>query len=91
MRDYEAFIFGAALLKPDMSHMETWPNVFIKDETYCSFNWDYSNLEEKILELLDSSKKRIDLANSGQSIYKNSISNKGMVEFCNWFTNQIEL
>ena len=33
VRDYETFIFGAALVKPDMAHTETWPNLFVRGQT----------------------------------------------------------
>lgn len=90
VRDYEAFIYGAALLKPDISHMETWPDIFIKGETYQPFSWNFENLESAIIELLNNDKKRIQIANNGQQAYKESISGKGMERFCDWFIQQIE-
>jgi len=90
VRDYEAFIFGAALLKPDISQMVTWPDIFIAGETYQPFRWDFEDLESAILELLNNEKKRIQIANNGQQAYKDSISSKGMEQFCDWFIQQIE-
>ena len=90
VRDFEAFIFGAALLKPDMQHLETWPYYFINDKTYCSFNWDFSDLENKIKELLDSEEKRLQIAFEGQDVYRKSISDQGMIDFCKWFISKIE-
>ena len=26
LKDFETFLTGGMLMKPDMSHMETWPN-----------------------------------------------------------------
>ena len=40
LRDYEAVLGGALLLKPDMSHLETWPDVFVPHDTYAPFDWD---------------------------------------------------
>ncbi len=51
-RDFEAMFSGSLLLKPDMSHLECYPDVFIPDETYVSLNWDLSDLEEKIVYYL---------------------------------------
>lgn len=48
-RDFEASIGGAYLVKPDMSHINTWPNIYSKD-LYHSLDWDFSNLDS--LELL---------------------------------------
>lgn len=90
VRDYESFIYGAALLKPDMSHMETWPDIFIKNETYQPFQWDFKDLESQILDLLHNDQKRIKIATNGQEAYRNSISKKGMEFFCDWFIKQIE-
>jgi hypothetical protein len=44
LRDYEAVISGALLLKPDMSHIETWPDVFVPGETYAPFSWEAEDL-----------------------------------------------
>ena len=90
VRDYEAFIYGAALLKPDISHMETWPALFIEGETYQPISWDFEDMESKIRELLDNKKKRIEMARAGQEAYRDSISQDGMERFCNWFVKQVE-
>jgi len=91
VRDYEAFIFGAALLKPNISHMETWPNIFIEKDTYQPFDWSFSDLKEAIIELLEDDELRIRIANNGQEKYADSISLMGMELFCDWFVQQIEL
>ncbi|WP_232616734.1 glycosyltransferase [Treponema primitia] len=46
-RDFEAIISGSLLLKPDMSHLKTWPNVYIPYETYVPTNWDGTDIIEK--------------------------------------------
>jgi hypothetical protein len=47
-RDLDAAQFGAVLIKPDMSYIETEPNIFEDGVTYISCAHDYSNLKEKI-------------------------------------------
>ncbi len=47
-RDFEAVLNGSLLVKPDMSHLETWPDIFIPNETYIPIQWDGSDLMEKI-------------------------------------------
>src|SRR5512138_693586 len=42
-RDFECLMDGALLVKPDMSHLETWPNYFEPGVTYMPFAWDYSD------------------------------------------------
>jgi hypothetical protein len=89
LRDYEAFIYGATLLKPSMNHMTTWPNIFIENETYQPFQWDFSDLEEHIQNLLSSPSKQVALAQNGQDIYRQSISKQGMAQFCDWFIQHL--
>ena len=36
IREYEALIMGCLLLRPDISHMATWPEIFFNGET-CVF------------------------------------------------------
>lgn len=45
-RDYEAILSGALLIKPDMSHIETAPDIFRANETYIPVAWDFSDLAE---------------------------------------------
>lgn len=50
-RDIESCMVGAVLVKPDMSHLETVPNIYVDDgrsATFVSCNWDYTNIVEKI-------------------------------------------
>ena len=90
LRDFEAFIYGATLLKPDVSHMETWPNVFFPGETYQPVAWDFSDLEKNTLGLLSDPKRRQSIAEAGQDLYRDTISAQGMERFCSWFTGQID-
>jgi Glycosyl transferases group 1 len=53
-RDFEAILAGALLIKPDVSHIETQPGVFLPFKTYVPVKWDFSDLEEKITYYLDN-------------------------------------
>lgn len=88
-RDYEAFKYGALLLKPDTSHMETWPNLFLPDKTYVPLNWDFSNLNEKLEKILFNDNYRIEVSTAGQNAYKESLSPEGMDAFCYRFIEKI--
>jgi hypothetical protein len=46
-RDFEAVLRGAALMKPDMSHLQTWPDIYQPYETYIPVSWDGSDIIEK--------------------------------------------
>ena len=61
-RDYEAISAGAVLLKPDMSHIETQPDIFRPWETYVPLRWDLSDLGEKLRYLLGDAGLRRSLA-----------------------------
>jgi hypothetical protein len=51
-RDFEAVLCGCVLVKPDMSHVETEPDIFIPGETYVPVRWDYADLEGALRQLL---------------------------------------
>jgi hypothetical protein len=53
LRDFEAVLHGSLLLKPDMAHLETWPNIFVPHETYVPFDWDAKTLRETAHRYLD--------------------------------------
>ena len=46
-RDFEAVACGCLLVKPDMGHVRTAPNIFLPEVTYAPVKWNYSDLEEK--------------------------------------------
>ena len=54
LKDFEAFLYGCILLKPCVKHLETWPNLFIENETYVSFKWDFTDLIFKLDNILDN-------------------------------------
>lgn len=47
-RDYEAFATGALLIKPDMGHLRTFPEVFLPGETYVPLRWDSADLTAQV-------------------------------------------
>ena len=54
-RDFEAVVCGCVLVKPDMSHVETEPDIFVPHETYVPVRWDYSDLVPALESLLGDS------------------------------------
>lgn len=52
-RDFEAVACGAVLLKPDMSHLRTQPDVYESWVTYVPVDWDLGNLAERCQWILD--------------------------------------
>lgn len=72
-RDFETIISGALLFKPDMSHLITFPNVYIPNETYVPLKWDGSDLLEKTEFYLNNEKERSRIAHNAYEQYKNEI------------------
>ena len=73
-KDYEAFIYGNLLYKTDISHIETWPDLFIKNKTYIPFRWDLKNFN------LNSLKNKFEqfaiIAKEGQKHYFQYLKDK---------------
>ncbi|MBL8845854.1 MAG: glycosyltransferase family 1 protein [Hyphomicrobium zavarzinii] len=63
-RDYEAIMSGSVLLKPDMSHIETDPDIFVPGKTYVPLRWDLADFEEKVRELVGTPSLREEIANN---------------------------
>jgi hypothetical protein len=51
-RDFEAIFNGAVLVKPDMSHVETWPNIFVENVTYIPVHWSGEDVVDTVDSLL---------------------------------------
>jgi hypothetical protein len=68
-RDFEAFLCGALLLKPDMSGVETWPNIYRDGETMVGHRWDLSDIEQKLDDILAHYDRYVEIARRGQDAY----------------------
>jgi hypothetical protein len=78
LRDFEAVRAGALLMKPDMGHLETWPDVFRPGETYVPFSWDAEDLLEKTGEYLGNNELRLRVARAAWDEYRAQLA--GMEE-----------
>lgn len=83
LRDFEIIICGAALVKPDMSHARTWPDLFRPDETFVAHRWDLADLIDRVDSLLNDQAKRVRIAKTAQDEYKKALSPQGLDEFTN--------
>lgn len=84
-KDYEVAISGSVLLKPDVSHLETWPSIF-NEKTVVQYTWDFSNLESKINEIINNYDAFVDYGVELQRQYKYFVATqKGQEEFCQYF------
>jgi hypothetical protein len=90
-RDYETFMAGAALIKPDMSHLETWPDLYIPDETYFPISWDIEKWKDEFNNILSDESSRKKIAEEGQKRFKNLWDENGMKYFSERFIKLINI
>lgn len=86
-RDFETFISGAVLVKPVMSHIETFPDLFIADETYVPVHWNFSGLEGQLTEMISNYDHYRHIARNGQKRYYDAINDAE--KFISFFKNSI--
>jgi len=87
-RDFEAVRNGALLLKPDMSHLETWPDVFVPEETYVPFSWDADDLVATGERWLDDEAGRKRIVRNAFETYRDQLG--GMRERFEGIVAEIE-
>jgi hypothetical protein len=84
-REFEATVCGVPFMTADMSNINTWPNIYIDGETYLSYNYDITNLEENLNKLIVNKKLRKKLVKNSQKILKDCYNDIGM----NYFLNKL--
>lgn len=78
-RDLEAFMTGAVLVKPDMGHLETRPNLYRAHETYLPVKWDFSDLEDVVCNALSRPDEMHSIANAAFSACSNYLTSNQFV------------
>lgn len=73
-RDFEAIRSHAVLIKPNMDHIDTWPSVYQKNETYLDVRWDGSDLAIVAEQALSNSELCSSLTSSAYTIYAHALS-----------------
>ncbi|PPR34836.1 MAG: hypothetical protein CFH26_00110 [Alphaproteobacteria bacterium MarineAlpha6_Bin4] len=68
-RDFETFLNGAVLIKPNMETIDTWPNWYKVNQTYIPFDWDLTNLEQKIENTIKNYENFKNIAFDAQKTY----------------------
>lgn len=82
-RDFEAFQMRTLLFKPDMSHLETFPNLYL-DSTCISYDWEAKTLLAKSEEILDNIERYQPIADEGHRLFNYYLSeDSGGKEFVN--------
>lgn len=93
-RDFEAFVYGATLVKPSMEHLDTFPQWYIANETYVPIEWDFSNFQSIVDGLRDPEIKKeyLKIAINGQKMFKTFMTTKvGRQEFAQHLVNVLEI
>lgn len=78
-RDYEVVLQGAVLFKPDVSHLETFPDIYRKEETYVPLRWDLSDTAERCYQVLDDPERAQAMAAAARSIYSKWFREGGII------------
>ena len=86
-RDLESCMFGSVLIRPDVSHIETMPNIYVPYETYVPCKHDFSDLNEKIDYVLSDYKnlQRFYVENMRKKYLEEYDPNKTILYYYNFF------
>ncbi len=76
LKDFEVFLTGGVLFKPDMSHMETWPDLFSAGETMLAHSWDLSDFAQRLEDAIANYGKYRAIAAAGQDRYRKHIADR---------------
>lgn len=87
-RDFEAIVYGACMIKQDMSHCITFPDIFQPMKTYVPLKWDFSDFKEKINNAGSDEYRQI--ARNAQVYYKYFFTKEGRMDFAKHIIGQIE-
>jgi hypothetical protein len=79
-RDFETVLMGSLLIKPDMSHVRTEPNIFIPGETYVPVRWDYSDLAEVCARYLADDEERNRITAKAYRVLSEYYSHAGVLK-----------
>ena len=79
-RDYEAVLKGALVVKPDMAHIETRPDIFRPFETYVPVRWDLSDLEEKVHHYVSHPQERDAIVKRAYGVIHNYVGGGEFLE-----------
>jgi hypothetical protein len=89
LRDFELTLCGAACVKQNMDHLDTWPNLW-RSGTYIPWKWDFSDFEDVVRSLPDRKEELMECAENAQECYRNLLAtDRGHQEICDRFIERI--
>lgn len=87
-RDFEAFVYGACMIKQDMNHCITYPDAYQPGVTYIPLKWDFSDFKETLIKAASPEYK--ELAKRAQEYYKHFFTKAGRKDFAKHIVNELE-
>ena len=87
-RDFEAVLCQCLLIKPDMSHIRTEPDIFVPYKTYVPVKWDFSDLKEKCFHYLEHDDEREQIIVQAYEVLSDYYRNK---KFVSKFRNMLSV
>ena len=90
IRDFEAIVQGSVLIKPDVAHLETWPNIYLNGETYLSIPWDLECFEEWYADKLLVKDHQKELSVMAIEQYVASVGHAGTSKFVEKITELVK-
>ena len=90
-RDFECFVYGAALIKPSVEHLRTFPQWYVDGKTYVAIDWDFHNFDEIMNWLKNKPEEVKRIAENGQAMMKHYWSKEGKKEFVDHVINELKL
>jgi hypothetical protein len=90
-RDYEAVMCGALLIKPDMSHVETFPNIFQPFQSYIPIKWDFSDLTEKVNYYLNNPTERARITRNAYQILRDYAVLNGFIDHIRQILEKLQI
>lgn len=81
-RDFEAILCGCLLVKPDMGHLETAPDIFVPGVTYVPVRWDYADLPDVCARWLSDDEGRRRVVERAHAVLTESLT-------AGWFMNRL--
>ena len=68
-RDFEAFVYGATLIKPSMDHLMTYPDWYKENETYIPIDWDFDGFKKVVCKDEYGDDDFLRIASNAQGMY----------------------
>lgn len=89
-RDLEAAMFGCILIKPDMSYVDTKPDIFEDGVTYIACKHDFSDLQEKVYDVLENYQEYYYIVENMRKTIEKELSVESLaINLYNLFKNRI--